>query len=125
MELKKGMYIRIKDKNNNQFIRKIIELPEDIRYGSIVVDKDIHYARWVSKKNIVKASANIIDLIEEGDYVNGSKVEKITTFNGMNFVDTYMTQGYGWGTCIPENEIRTVVTREQFENMMYIVESED
>ena len=64
MELKKGMYVRIKDKNNNQFIRKIIKLPEDTRYGSIVVDKDIHYARWVSKKKVIKASSNIIGLIQ-------------------------------------------------------------
>lgn len=123
MELKKGMYIRIKDKNNNQFIRKIIELPEDIRYGSIVVDKDIHYARWVSKKNIVKASDNLIDLIEEGDYVNSVEVigKEFDNFN-----KEYLQCGVGdYVICTFEvKDIKTILTKEQFENMMYIVESE-
>lgn len=125
MELKKGMYIRIKDKNNNQFIRKIIELPEDIRYGSIVVDKDIHYARWVSKKNIVKASANIIDLIEEGDYVNGDLVTFISSNPQKNqkgkhriiLNDSYSLFG-------KYENIKSIVTKEQFESQKYIVESE-
>lgn len=52
MELKVGMYIRSKDKNGVQYIRKIVELPEETRYGSIVVDKDIHNVFWVSKKNL-------------------------------------------------------------------------
>lgn len=124
MELKKGMYIRIKDKNNNQFIRKIIELPEDIRYGSIVVDKDIHYARWVSKKNIVKASDNLIDLIEEGDYVNGVEVigKEFDNFN-----KEYLQCGVGdYVICTFEvKDIKTILTKEQFENQKYIMESSD
>ena len=71
MELKEGMYIRSKDKRGNQFVRRIVELPTVPVYGSIVVDKDIHNVKWVSKKNVLKASISIIDLIEVGDYVNG------------------------------------------------------
>lgn len=125
MELKKGMYVRIKDKNNNQFIRKIIELPEDTRYGSIVVDKDIHYARWVSKKKVIKASSNIIDLIEEGDYVNGDLVTFISSNPQKNqkgkhriiLNDSYSLFG-------KYENIKSIVTKEQFESQKYIVESE-
>lgn len=58
MELKVGMYIRSKDKNGVQYIRKIVELPEDVRYGSIKVDKDIYNSCAVSKKNVLKVSFN-------------------------------------------------------------------
>ena len=123
MELEKGMCVRIKDKNNNQFIRKIIKLPEDTRYGSIVVDKDIHYARWVSKKKVIKASSNIIDLIEEGDYVNGVEVigKEFDNFN-----KEYLQCGVGdYVICTFEvKDIKTILTKEQFESQKYIVESE-
>ena len=123
MELKKGMYVRIKDKNNNQFIRKIIKLPEDTRYGLIVVDKDIHYARWVSKKKVIKASSNIIDLIEEGDYVNGVEVigKEFDNFN-----KEYLQCGVGdYVICTFEvKDIKIILTKEQFESQKYIVESE-
>lgn len=78
-ELKVGNYIRTKDKKGVQYIRKIIDLPKDTRYGSIVVDKDIHNVKWVSKKNVLKVSENIIDLIELGDYVNKKPIEEITS----------------------------------------------
>ena len=123
MELKKGMYVRIKDKNNNQFIRKIIKLPEDTRYGSIVVDKDIHYARWVSKKKVIKASSNIIGLIQVGDYVNGVEVigKEFDNFN-----KEYLQCGVGdYVICTFEvKHIKTILTKEQFESQKYIVESE-
>ena len=123
MELKEGMYVRIKDKNNNQFIRKIIKIPEDTRYGSIVVDKDIHYARWVSKKKVIKASSNIIDLIEVGDYVNGVEVigKEFDNFN-----KEYLQCGVGdYVICTFEvKDIKTILTKEQFESQKYIVESE-
>ena len=79
----------------------------DIKYSTSHF-YDENYGQVISFSDVIKASDNLIDLTEEGDYVNGSEVEKITTFNGMNFVDTYMTQGYGWGTCIPENKIQSI-----------------
>ena len=135
MELKKGMYIRIKDKNNNQFIRKIIELPEDIRYGSIVVDKDIHYARWVSKKKVIKASDNIIDLIEENDLleirylIKSNEYQKellqvIKNYAGKLYVNAFPKKIFIEDFdryCV---EILSILTKEQFESQKYIVESE-
>lgn len=121
MELKEGMYIRTKDKNNNQFIRKIIDMPKDTRYGSIVVDKDIHYVKWVSMKNILKASYNIIGLIEVGDYVNGYPVIEIDLENDEVAIDK-IDDVQDWGaTYIESDFIENVVTKEQFESTKYKV----
>ena len=76
MEVREGMYIRTKDKNGIQYIRKVVDLPKDTRYGSIIVDKYIHNVKWVSKKNVLKESYEKMDLIKPGDYVNGYKVEE-------------------------------------------------
>lgn len=121
MELKEDMYVRYTRGMINDYVPPRIAKIVDCSDNDLVV---ISNKQVILQSDVIKASDNLIDLIEEGDYVNGSEVEKITTFNGMNFVDTYMTQGYGWGTCIPENKIQSIVTKEQFENMMYIVESE-
>lgn len=124
MELKKGMYIRSKDKAGNQFIRKIVDLPEDTRYGSIVVDKDIHNVLWVSKKNVLKASFNLINLIEVGDYVNRYCVldfETLATGEKAIIVDGLISYGWGQGV-IPANEVKDIVTKEQFNACKYVVE---
>lgn len=123
MELKKGMYIRSKDKAGNQFIRKIVDLPEDTRYGSIVVNKDIHNVLWVSKKNVLKASFNLINLIEVGDYVNRYCVldfETLATGEKAIIVDGLISYGWGQGV-IPANEVKDIVTKEQFDNDKYEV----
>lgn len=124
MELKEGMYIRSKDKNGVQYIRKIVELPEETRYGSIVVDKDIHNVFWVSKKNVLKVSFNLIDLIEVGDYVNNAFVldfEILQTGEKAVIVDGLINYGWGQGV-IPASEIKDIVTKEQFEACKYVVE---
>ena len=121
MELKEDMYVRYTRGMINGYVPPRIAKIVDCSDNDLVA---ISNKQVILQSDVIKASDNLIDLIEEGDYVNGSEVEKITTFNGMNFVGTYMTQGYGWGTCIPENKIQSIVTKEQFENMMYIVESE-
>ena len=114
MKLEEGMYIRTKDKKSVQYIRKIVDLPEDIRYGSIVVDKDIHNVKWVSKKNVLKVSENIIDLIEVGDYVNGYKVKITNPY--MIVLDNYNFKA------IENKDIKSVVTKELFDSVKYEVE---
>lgn len=116
MELKEGMYIRSKDKAGNQFIRKIVDLPEDTRYGSIVVDKDIHNVLWVSKKNVLKASFDLFDLIQVGDFLDNHCVEKIKD-------DTiYLNDGYFIAREDIEEFVCSVVTKEQFDSMKHVVE---
>lgn len=129
MELKVGMYIRSKDKNGVQYIRKIVELPEETRYGSIVVDKDIHNVFWVSKKNVLKASFDLIDLIKTGDYVNGHKViniietdvcgdEELTDRNII--IEQSNPLAYN-KAILSDDVIENIVTKEQFESTKYEV----
>lgn len=60
-----------------------------------------------------KASHNIIDLIEVGDYVNDLKVHGITDYG----LEVYM---FGDAhEILEENEIKTIVTKEQFSQMEY------
>ena len=70
-----------------------------------------------------KHSDNIIDLIEEGDYVNGVEVigKEFDNFN-----KEYLQCGVGdYVICTFEvKDIKTILTKEQFESQKYIVESE-
>ena len=122
MELNVGMYIRTKDKNNNQFIRKIIDMPKDTRCGSIVVDKDIHYVKWVSMKNILKASYNIIDLIKPKDIILGKDGKLYQCWKiYKDYVFTYSKNSQGQTITLVDYQIDKILTKEQFENMSYKV----
>ena len=69
----------------------------------------------VFAKDIKKVSFNIIDLIEEGDYVNEYKVIKNTLKDGGNIV---IVQG---DNCFTNEEIKSIVIKEQFKQMSYKV----
>ena len=62
-----------------------------------------------------KHSDNIIDLIEVGDYVNGYYVEDVLK----TFVNVAVGSNYFQSPTIYENEIKSIVTKEQFESMSY------
>ncbi len=116
MKLEVGMYVRFKDKRGIEYIRKIVNIPEDNRYASLYLDKEANYSYGLSPKNVIKASYNIIDLIEVGDYVNGLPVTKTSEYFSTHekYIELY-------GTCSNwENEdIKSIVTKEQFESMEY------
>lgn len=82
MKLEVGMYVRFKDKRGIEYIRKITSVnntyPNKL-YAGIYIDKETNNSNGVSLKNIIKASFNIIDLIEVGDIleINGEKYEVI------------------------------------------------
>ena len=107
MELKVGMYIRTRDENISKikYINKFIYTDKQ-RYGK-------HY--------IEKASENIIDLIEVGDYVNGKRVDEIALIEDVWFVKTKVSNidNYDY---LPERLIEDIVTKEQFNSMKYVVE---
>ena len=63
---------------------------------------------------VVKHSPNPINIIEEGDYVNGSIVVEI--LHG----DSVIVENYGEEQ-IFENGIKSIVTKEQFESVSYKV----
>ena len=79
----------------------------------------------IKEYNIVKASHNIIDLIEDGDYVNGYLVEDITSVydNGEEIITLHIASGsnYFQSNINDKKEIKSIVTKEQFESMSYKV----
>ena len=124
MKLEVGMYVRFNDlinysKNNIVMIDKIKFISE-VMCGleetlSITFEK---YNEDVLKKDIIKASYNIIDLIEVGDYVNGSPVCQIKK-DEHNRIWIYTDSNYKYGYL--EEDIVDVVTKEQFDREKYIV----
>ena len=110
-DLKEGMYIR----TNSSYIRKI----NDIRGKSIVLDDEVtdndgDYETEISFEDIKKASFNVIDLIEIGDYVNGKEILEVMNDGKMSRVktedETYFNE-----------DIKTVVTKELFNFFVYYV----
>lgn len=73
----------------------------------------------VLKENIIKSSPNIIDLIQKDDFVNSRKVYQV----GYNFQDDYVLKmsDSNYDDFIYPNEIKSIVTKEQFESMEYKV----
>lgn len=69
--------------------------------------------------NTTKSSPNIIDLIEVGDYVNGTIVTKVVLDEiECKYIEldyTYNKRG------IREKDIKSIVTKEQFSQMEYKV----
>lgn len=121
MELKKGMYVRFKDNKSIQYIGKLININEYrepcFKYAIEVNWYDDYI--FIGNKDIVgEPSFDIIDLIEVGDYVNGYKVTYIDKDNQIIRVD-----GFGWGTnIIRKDNIKNIVTKEEFEARKYVVE---
>ena len=108
MKLEEGMYIRNED-------GYILNLTKENIYG---------YKSLIGNSNIKIKSHNIIDLIEVGDYVNGYKVLEI--IKGFKILvdklelNTY--DGNYYLKQITNNQIKSIVTKEQFESMAYEVE---
>ena len=106
-KIEAGEYVRTKD----GIIDKV-----DALYGMIENTVHLENQKWFDIKNIVKQSKQLIDLIEEGDYVNGHLVDevRITSFGNSIFINDYKTE-------LHENDIKTILTKEQFKANCYKV----
>ena len=119
MKLKEGMYVRTKD----GVIAKVEQIIDDeIHFDikPIFSDGECLGYRWFYVRDVIKASNNIIDLIEVGDYVNGSEVV-FKDFNNLN--EECLECGIGdYIVCSYEaKDIKSIVTKDQFESMQYKV----
>lgn len=120
MKLEVGMYARLQnDAENIVIINKIANVFET----TILTENDGSiYQGEYTKENVIKASYNIIDILEVGDYVNGKKIVDVGCLTngprkGTKVIDYYITPS---AVCYLENEdIKSIVTKEQFENMEY------
>ena len=84
------------------------KLNEELWFGDIA---NVIYKNQL-KETVLKSSPNIIDLIEVGDYVNGVDV---------GFVDKKAKRILCYGVAINAKDIKSIVTKEQFESMEYEV----
>lgn len=102
-------YILVKTRNE--------ENPNSIlNFDKYYLDKD---------EEIVKHSKNIIDLIYVGDYVNGHLVfDKYidTDDNGKEFIIIFIECDRSIYKSIEANDIKSIVTKEQFANIEYKIE---
>ena len=73
-------------------------------------------------KNIVKHSKNIIDLIEVGDFANGYKIIKINHKDKWIVIQNINEFGENGKKVLLENEIETILTKEQYMQNCYTVE---
>ena len=111
MKLEVGMYVRT--------IKGICRIKG---FASTLYEDYIENEKgsMIPKEDIIKASHNIIDLIEVGDYVNGYKVyycycgDEDST--GL-YIDT--EKGRVW--LDKPSQIKSIVTKEQFSQMEYKV----
>ena len=123
MSIEVGEYIRTKD----GYIAKITEIDHHIWFDSII-NKISGISRYSLSEEefsnlVIKHSKNIIDLIEVGDYVNGCLIVKIyedpfiegqiNLWTNMLFPNKYYKEK------ITNKNIKTIVTKEQFNNMEY------
>ena len=114
MELKEGMYVRTKD--------GIIAKVDYIDDNTIFFDKylyktysdSIDFLEKDNLERIIKASYNIIDILEVGDYVNGVEI--------INIDDEWITMSDKQVPIlksIANGMIKSVITHEQIEQISY------
>ena len=129
MELKPNMYVRTKW-GIAKYIHNLVTKETVYR----VIDKKIIYDNvedWedcLLDNEILKASYNIIDILEVGDYVNGSEIldfkyefiEENDNFTNFAVIteNCYLENTDSW---IIEKNIKSVITHEQIEQMAYKV----
>ena len=117
-KLEVGMYVRIKWGNGLQTIsqcKNIVNMG-DTQYAKedFYIHTD-HSGEVIYKTMIVKSSFDIIDILEVGDYVNGYYVEDVLK----TFVNVAVGSNYFQSPTIYEKDIKSIVTKEQFESMEY------
>ena len=115
MKLKVGQFARLK----SGYICKIINI-NDFREPNMKYGVEANYLKdvmFIGDDDVVKASYNIIDILEVGDYVNGYYVEDILK----TFINVATGSNYFQNPTIYEQDIKSIVTHEQMEQMAYKV----
>lgn len=111
MKLEVGLYVRTLTLSGFSKIGKLEKIDDICITDNGAVDKN----------QIIKASHNIIDLIEVGDYVNGKKVIRKWEEPFGEFVGQIFIKLDGEETIPTIRKIETIVTKEQFKSMQYKV----
>lgn len=118
-----GEYVRI----NNDFrlialgIGKVIGINED----SIHVKMNFELPFSFKKENIANHSKHLIDLIQVGDFVNGRRIINEIWGEDDNNLYFAIEGRFNKSQYIGENDIKTILTKEQFDVNCYRVGGED
>ena len=112
MTIEEGMYVRTKD---GLIDKVIIDYKGSCNNPNCNCKHVSCEHNYYDEENIIKASDNIINLIEIGDYVNGLPVVHNAKKNGGNIVILINGDAYN------EEDIKSIVTKEQFSSMKYEV----
>ena len=109
------------------YIRQVTQVNEKGSYdsycwGACIVDTKYKNSIGISNKKIKSHSPNIIDLIEVGDFVNRREVIGKFIEDGkiVLVLDTKLDTKFIKNK-VYEEDIKDIVTHEQFESMKYIV----
>ena len=122
MKSEVGMYVR----TNDGYINKIKKVN---KFNVLVYGRDLFGEELnIPNNEITKASYNIIDILEENDYINGLRVEK-NKYGELYTSYVYYGGDIGkqcevyttWLKELKEDMIYSVVTHEQMEQMAYKV----
>lgn len=131
MELKEGMYVRTKynDFCNMVAIRKIDEFDDDGSFwiDDYIIDTYGDEQNKLLEEDVEFASEDIVNVIKPGDYVNGylvTAVSKDVYGETIVFVGQRLIEEAGYYRSYYSKDIKTIVTKEQFENMAYKIEKE-
>lgn len=118
-----GDYVRTK----NYGIAKILNIYNNTttNYSSITLDKIDSFGRLgvsITLDNIIgNPSEKPIDLIEVGDYVNGYMVENTDAGLNGDVIEIATGTNYFQSPSLYEEDIKSIVTHEQFERIEYKV----
>lgn len=126
MELKKGMYVRYTRGMVNGYVPPRIAKIVDCSDNDLV---SISNKQVILQSDIIKASNNLIDLIEVGDLIETPKgifqvgyIENNVIYTDNSKVIACLREDKH--LCFENTTIVSIVTKEQFESQKYIVESE-
>lgn len=126
MELKEGMYVRTKynDFCNMVAIRKIDEIDDDGSFwiDDYIIDTFGDEQNKLHEEDVEFASEDIVNVIKPGDYVNGylvTTVSKDAYGETIVFVGQRLIEEAGYYRSYYSKDIKTIVTKEQFESMKY------
>lgn len=120
MKLEVGMHVRLQnDVENIVIINRIANVFETT---ILTANDGSIYQGEYTKENVIKASYNIIDILEVGDYVNGLEVDRIIKRNRKIEPSTMIYCKYGNNFIgFYNDEIKSVITHEQMRQIAYKV----
>ena len=109
MKLEVGQFARLK----SGYIVKVLNVKDDW------IETDTKFITRTFPKDFVKASYNIIDILEVGDYVNGYPIYEIVEYE--DDTRAIVIDDDNKSIIWKKQDIKSVITHEQIEQMEYKV----